>query len=87
MFSQGAITGSITYDDITSANPPGSVENPEPPGASLSDVLSQLFNNGNGPATSTHYSINYTPSMNSVDPTSNTTPNAWTKGTVYNQTG
>jgi len=87
MFSQGAITGSITYDDITSMNPPGSVMNPEPPGASLSDVLSQLFSKGNGPATSTHYSINYTPSMNSVDPTGNTTANVWTKGTVYNQTG
>ncbi len=50
MFSQGAITGSITYNDIASTNQPGPVTNPEPPGTSLGAVLNQVFANGNSPA-------------------------------------
>jgi hypothetical protein len=87
MFSQGAITGSITYNDIASTNAPVALQPTQAPGTSLGTVLNELFANGNSPAVSSHYSINYTPSMNSVDPTGATTGNVWTSGTVYNQTG
>ena len=87
MFSQGRITGSITYDDIASTSAPQGLNANQAPGASLDKVLNELFNGGNGPAASTHYSINYDPGMNSVDPTGSTTGNVWTAGTIYNQTG
>jgi hypothetical protein len=87
MFSQGKITGSITYNDIASTNPPVALPPTQAPGTSLGAVLNELFNHGNSPAVSTHYSINYTPSINSVDPTGATSGNVWTSGTVYNQTG
>ena len=87
MFSQGKITGSITYNDIASTKAPVALRANQAPGTSLGAVLNELFNNGNSPAVSTHYSINYTTSMDSVDPTGATSGNIWTSGTVYNQTG
>jgi hypothetical protein len=87
MFSQGKITGSISYNDIASSNAPKALPASLPVGSGLSVTLSDLFNGGNGPAATTHYSVNYTPSLNSVDPTGTSTGNVWTAGTVYNQTG
>jgi hypothetical protein len=89
MLSQGAITGSIQYDNIASTSAPDASNVPatQAPNTSLGDVLSELFHGHNGAAATTSYSFTYTPSANSVDPTAATTPNAWTAGTAYNQAG
>ena len=84
LLSKGGITGSIQYNDIASSTQPdpGNVPATQAPGASLGTVLSQLFDNNNGPAASTHYLINYTPS-GTFDVTGS--GDTWTS--VYTQVG
>lgn len=90
LFSQGTLSGSITYDDIASSTAPDASNVPatEPPATSLGTVIAQLFHKNNGPAASTHYTVNYTQSaaFAGVDPTGGTT-NTWPAGTTYTQTG
>ena len=87
LLSQGQITGSIQYNNIASSTAPhaGNIPAVEPPSTSLSTVLSQLFDGSNGPAASTHYLINYTPSQDSVNVTGN--GNTWATGDTYTQVG
>ena len=85
--SQGSITGSIQYNNIASSTAPHAASVPavEPPNTSLSTVLSQLFNNNNGPAASTNYLMNYTPTQDSVNVTGN--GDTWATGDTYTQVG
>ena len=85
--SQGSITGSIQYNNIASSTAPdtSAVRATQAPNTSLGTVLSQLFDNNNGPAASTHYLINYTPSMHSVNVTGS--GNTWAAGSTYTQAG
>lgn len=85
--SQGSITGSIQYNNIASSTAPhtSAVPATQAPNTSLGTVLSQLFDGHNGPAASTHYLINYTPSMNSVNVTGS--GNTWAAGDTYTQAG
>jgi hypothetical protein len=85
--TQGKITGSIQYNNIASvtAPDPGNVPATQPPNTSLGTVLSELFHNGNGPAASTHYLINYTPKFNGVNVTGGS--NVWLAGDTYTQAG
>jgi hypothetical protein len=87
LLSQGAITGSIQYNGIASATAPdpGNVPAVQDPNASLGKVLTELFHGGNGPAASTHYLINYTPSMDSVNVTGS--GDTWVSGDTYTQAG
>jgi hypothetical protein len=87
LLSQGKITGSIQYNNIASSTPPHAASVPavEPPNTSLGTVLSQLFDGNNGPAASTHYLINYTPSQDSVNVTGS--GNTWATGDTYTQAG
>jgi hypothetical protein len=85
--SQGKITGSIVYNDVASATAPDitAVPGTQQPNTSLGAVLSELFHGANQPAVSTHYTFNYTPTIDSVDVTG--AGDTWTAGTVYSQTG
>ena len=85
--SQGSITGSILYNNIASSTAPDTLAVPatQAPNTSLGTVLSQLFHNNNGTAASTHYWINYTPSMDSVNVTGS--GNTWAAGDTYTQIG
>jgi len=87
LLSQGNITGSIQYNNITSSTAPdaGSVLAVEPPNTSLSTVLNQLFDGNNSAAAATHYLINYTPSRDSVNVTGS--GNTWATGDTYTQAG
>ena len=87
LLSQGKITGYIQYNNIASSTAPHAASVPavEPPNTSLSTVLSQLFNNNNGPAASTNYLMNYTPSQDSVNVTGS--GNTWATGDTYTQAG
>ena len=87
LLSQGSITGSIQYNNIASSTAPHAASVPavEPPNTSLSTVLSQLFNNNNGPAASTNYLVNYTPTQDSVNVTGN--GDTWATGDTYTQVG
>jgi hypothetical protein len=87
LLSQGKITGSIQYNNIASSTAPDAASVPavEPPNTSLGAVLSQLFDGHNGPAASTHYLINYTPSQDSVNVTGS--GNTWATGDTYTQAG
>ena len=87
LLSQGKITGSIQYNNIASSTAPHAASVPavEPPNTSLSTVLSQLFNNNNGPAASTNYLVNYTPTQDSVNVTGN--GDTWATGDTYTQVG
>ena len=87
LLSQGSITGSIQYNNIASSTAPATAGVPavEPPNTSLSTVLSQLFNNNNGPAASTNYLMNYTPTQDSVNVTGN--GDTWATGDTYTQVG
>ena len=87
LLSQGSITGSIQYNNIASSTAPHAASVPavEPPNTSLSTVLSQLFNNNNGPAASTNYLMNYTPTQDSVNVTGN--GDTWATGDTYTQAG
>jgi len=85
--SQGSITGSIKYNNIASSTAPdtSAVLATQAPNTSLGTVLSQLFHGNNGPAASTHYLINYTPGMDSVNVTGS--GNTWAAGDTYTQIG
>ena len=87
LLSQGSITGSIQYNNIASAHAPDASAVPatQAPNTSLGAVLSELFHDANGPAASTHYLMNYTPSQDSVDVTGN--GNTWAAGDTYMQAG
>ena len=87
LLSQGKITGSIQYNNITSTTAPNAASVPavEPPNTSLGTVLHQLFDGNNGPAASTHYLINYTPGQDSVNVTGS--GNTWATGDTYTQAG
>jgi hypothetical protein len=87
LLSQGKITGSIQYNNIASGTTPIAADVPavEPPDTSLGTVLNQLFDNNNGPAASTHYLMNYTPSKDSVNVTGS--GNTWATGDTYTQVG
>ena len=87
LLSQGKITGSIQYNNIASSTAPDAKSVPavEPPNTSLGTVLNQLFDGNNGPAASTHYLMNYTPSMDSVNVTGS--GNTWAAGDTYTQAG
>ena len=87
LLSQGSITGSIQYNNIASDTAPdaSAVPGTQDPNTSLGAVLSQLFHSANGPAASTHYLMNYTPSQDSVDVTGN--GNTWAAGDTYTQAG
>jgi len=87
LLSQGSITGSIQYNNIASSTAPHAASVPavEPPNTSLSTVLSQLFNNNNGPAASTNYLMNYTPTQDSVNVTGN--GDTWATGDTYTPVG
>jgi hypothetical protein len=87
LLSQGAITGSIQYNNIASSTAPDAASVPavEPPNTSLGTVLSQLFDSNNGSAASTHYLINYTPGKDSVNVTGS--GNTWATGDTYTQAG
>ena len=87
LISQGGITGSIQYYNITSATAPDphNVPATQAPNTSLGAVLSQLFDGQSVSAASTHYDINYTPSMDSVNVTGN--GNTWNAGDTYTQVG
>ena len=87
LLSQGNITGSIQYNNIASSTAPVATSVPavEPPNTSLGTVLNQLFDNNNGPAASTHYLMNYTPSKDSVNVTGS--GNTWATGDTYTQVG
>jgi hypothetical protein len=87
LFSQGSISGSIHYNDITSSNPPQLLPATLAPDTGLGATLKQLFNDGiTTPAVSSHYTFNYTPSAITppVDPTGNSA-DSWTQ--VYSQVG
>ena len=85
--TQGTITGSIQYNGIASvtAPNPGKVPATQAPNTSLGAVLSELFQNNNGPAASTHYLMNYTPSSDGVNVTGGS--NIWHAGDTYSQVG
>lgn len=85
--SQGSITGSIQYNNIASSIAPDTSAVPatQAPNTSLGAVVSQLFDGNNGPAASTHYLIDYTPSMDSVNVTGS--GNTWAAGDTYTQVG
>jgi hypothetical protein len=85
--SQGSITGWVQYNNIASSTAPDTAAVPatQAPNTSLGTVLSQLFDRNNGPAASTHYLINYTPSMDSVNVTGS--GNTWAAGDTYTQAG
>lgn len=86
LFSQGKISGSIHYNDLTSTNPPQALPATLPPATGLGKTLDMLFNNGiTAGAVSTLYSFNYTPSATvaPVDPTGNSN-DTWSL--VYSQT-
>jgi len=87
LLSQGSITGSIQYNNIASATAPdpGNVPTTQAPNTSLGAVLSELFHDANGPAASTHYLMNYTPGMDSVNVTGS--GNTWAAGDTYTQAG
>ena len=87
LLSQGGITGSIQYNNIASATAPdaSAVRATQAPNTSLGAVLSELFHGSNGPAASTHYLINYTPSVDSVNVTGS--GNTWAAGDTYTQAG
>jgi hypothetical protein len=87
LLSQGKITGSIQYNNIASATAPDptNVLATQAPNTSLGAVLSQLFHGDNKPAASTHYLMNYTPSMNSVNVTGS--GDTWNAGDTYTQAG
>jgi hypothetical protein len=87
LISQGGINGSIQYHNIASATAPhpGNVRATQAPNTSLGAVLSQLFDGQSVSAASTHYDINYTPSMASVNVTGN--GNTWNAGDTYTQVG
>ena len=87
LLSQGKITGSIQYNNIASATAPDALAVPatQAPNTSLGAVLSELFHGANGPAASTHYLMNYTPSMNSVNVTGS--GDTWNAGDTYTQAG
>jgi hypothetical protein len=87
LLSQGAITGSIQYNGIASATAPDPSNVPpvQDPNTSLGKVLTELFHDSNGPAASTHYLMNYTPSMNSVNVTGS--GDTWNAGDTYTQAG
>jgi hypothetical protein len=87
MISQGNITGSIQYNNIASATAPDASAVPatQAPNTSLGAVLAELFHSGNGPAASTHYLMNYTPSVDAVNVTGN--GNTWNAGDTYSQAG
>jgi hypothetical protein len=87
LLSQGAITGSIQYNGIASntAPDPSNVLPVQAPNTGLPAVLSELFHGDNGPAASTHYLINYTPSMDSVNVTGS--GDTWNAGDTYTQAG
>jgi hypothetical protein len=71
LLSKGGITGQIQYFNIPSITQPdvGNVPAVQAPNTGLGAVLTELFDNNNKPAASTHYNINYTPSLNSVNVT------------------
>jgi len=87
LLSQGGITGSIQYNGIASATAPDPSNVPavQAPNAGLQAVLTELFHGDNGPAATTHYLINYTPSMDSVSVTGS--GNTWVSGDTYTQAG
>jgi hypothetical protein len=87
LLSQGSITGSIQYNNIASDTAPDASAVPatQAPNTSLGTVLSQLFHHKNGPAASTHYLMNYTPSFDGVNVTGN--GNTWNAGDTYSQVG
>ena len=64
---------------------PGNVHATQAPNTSLGAVLSQLFGGQSVSAASTHYDINYTPSMASVNVTGS--GNTWKAGDTYTQVG
>src|SRR5690242_4693028 len=87
MMSQGTISGSIQYNNIASATAPDASAVPaaQAPNTSLGTVLTELFHGHNGPAASTHYLMNYTPSFDGVNVTGN--GNTWNAGETYTQAG
>jgi hypothetical protein len=87
MESQGSITGSIQYNNIASSTAPDTSAVPatQAPNTSLNTVLSQLFDGNNGPAASSHYLVNYTPSMDGVNVTGS--GNTSGAGDTYTQAG
>jgi len=86
LFSQGTITGNITYDDITASHGVTPPPSNEPPATGLGAVLTQILGNSN--AVTSHYTVNYkqNAAMDGVDPTGNST-DTWAAGTTYTQTG
>lgn len=85
LFSQGKITGSITYDDISSSTAPVTVPSPTAPDTSLDSILSQLFSGHNSAPASVHYSFTYTPTIDAVDVTGS--GDTWTPSMPYTQVG
>lgn len=87
LISQGKITGWIQFNGIASANAPdpSNVLPTQAPNTSLGAVLSQLFDGQQVSAGSTHYLMNYTPSLNSVSVTGS--GNTWNAGATYTQAG
>jgi hypothetical protein len=87
LLSQGGITGSIQYNAIASntAPDPSNVLPVQTPNTGLGAVLGQLFHGGNGAAASTHWLINYTPSMDSVNVTGS--GDTWVSGDTYTPAG
>jgi hypothetical protein len=87
MMSQGTISGSIQYNNIASTTAPDASAVPatQAPNTSLGTVLTELFHGHNGPAVSTHYLMNYTPSFDGVNVTGN--GNTWNAGETYTQAG
>lgn len=87
LLSQGGITGSVQYNNIasSSAPDPGSVPAAEAPDTSLGTVVGQLFDGNNGPAASSHYLVNYTPGLDSVNVTGS--GNTWPACDTYTQAG
>src|SRR5215472_12065488 len=88
MLSQGAVAGSITYNDIASATAPdaSNVAAVQAPDTGLHAVLDQMFHGAEQPAASIHYTVSYKPSLDGVDPTA-ATADTWEAGTVYTQSG
>jgi hypothetical protein len=87
LLSQGNITGWMQYNNIPSTHAPdaSAVLATQAPNTSLGTVLSELFHGGNGPAASTHYLMNYTPTQDSVNVTGS--GNTWAAGDTYTQAG
>jgi hypothetical protein len=87
MMSQGTISGSIQYNNIASTTAPDASAVPatQAPNTTMGTVLGQLFDHNNGPAASTHYLMNYTPSFDGVNVTGN--GNTWNAGETYTQAG